>query len=27
MNSYTIKNNNRIHPAGAYYLLNKNMNR
>jgi len=26
MNSFTIKNNNKIHPAGAYYLLNKNMN-
>jgi len=27
MNSYTIKNNNKIHPSEAYYLLNKNMNR
>jgi len=26
MNSYTIKNHNKIHPVGAYYLLNKNIN-
>jgi len=26
MNSYTIKSHNKIHPVGAYYLLNKNIN-